>query len=261
MTMHKTFILVSGQSGLGKTRLAANLVDPQRMLWISTEVDGDTTAVRGRCQPPWRVDLALRGDCVTKIVDILNRIKDVNGQPQLDGKPIDLVVIDSLDGVQAAVKYESIKGDRRMDQKSWGDLKDAMWPLLRAINNTPVTIVGIVHSEIRTDQLTQKLRASLTIEGGFRSQIQAACSVHAIVVPGADPNNRYLVTKPILSNGVLYDGKDRHGIFGSGSVKITGDDGYPPLSVTQIFTSYLKGETIQIASESPDEGQVPNDEG
>lgn len=260
--MHKTFILMSGQSGLGKTRLAANLVDPQRMLWISTEVDGDTTAVRGRYQPPRRVDLALRGDCVTRIADILNRIKDVNGQPQLDGNPTDLVVIDSLDGVQAAVKYESVKGDRRMDQKSWGDLKDAMWPLLRAITNTPVTVVGIVHSEIKLDQSTQRLRATLTLEGGFRTQIQSACSVHAIIVPGADPNNRYLVTKPTLSNGVLYDGKDRHGIFGPGSVRITGEDGYPPLSVTQIFTSYLKGETVQVASESPDESQVkPNDEG
>jgi hypothetical protein len=131
-------VLIVGQPGVGKTTLAAQFPNP---LWINAAC-GITTLARIGGIP--YVDFTCEMDLFN-----VKQLVDSGDAENLIGRPIETIVIDSVDEMQRLLLIERLNNERRAETKldDWGWLNARMHAIFGGLSQLPVNLVVIAHTK------------------------------------------------------------------------------------------------------------------
>ena len=230
-------ILILGEPGTGKTRLAATFPSP---LFIDTEPDGAASALP---EPPARIFVPVSA---IMLKDIQNHIISLKKKPfndgayDFDGLPVRTLVIDSLDQVQRAVQtFEILKGRTKMQMQDWGVLLEKMYPLVLEWSSLPINVVVVGHTKRVLKEDGGMSENTLAVRGALKDELPGWFSMILHVTSGVE-GQRSLVTQPMISRGVRYTAKDRHNVLGpltgkNKFIDITSETGWPNNRVAEVI--------------------------
>ena len=243
----KKSTMILGLPGVGKTRLAGTWPNP-----FFIDVDkGAASAHRGHVN---RVEVDLdRGTrkSVIQILKKLNKQEAENGVIHYDvaeGPTLEIgtVVIDTLDAIQKACKtFEILGGKSNMSWDDYGRLLELMTELMLEWNNLPCHIVVCGHTKQREEEGERYGIATIKLAGSLRDEVPDWFDVILHVQAGQD-GRRFVMSQPLVSRGVRYLAKDRHGLLTGlsnekGFIELEdAGDGYPSSKIADAICG--KGE-------------------
>lgn len=230
-------VLILGEPGVGKTRLAATFPDP---LFIDIEQDGSATALP---EAPARVVVPMSARTLDDTVDVLRQIKKGdkgNGLYEYNSVPVRTVVIDPIDQIQRSVQtWQVLKGRDVMKMQDWGVLLEKMYPLVLEWSGLSCYLVVVGHVKRRgdDDNTSKVVDSMLAVRGSLRDELPGWFSMILHVTAGVG-GKRYVVSQPMINNNVRYIAKDRHHLLdglGSPLIEITSKTGWPDDRIAKVI--------------------------
>jgi len=229
-------VLILGEPGTGKTRLAGTFPDP---LFIDIESDGATTA---RPVPTPRIVLPLSSNTVQDTIAAIKRLKSSkfeNGAYQLETGPVRTLVIDPIDQIQRAAETKILGTKTTMQMRDWGTLLNTMYPIVLEWSGLPITVVVVGHVKVRGDDDARVKDAMLAVKGALRDELPGWFSLTLHVI-AEEKAKRYVVKQPLTRGNIRYLAKDRHNLLKSLGdpesmlIDITSDTGWPDSTIADL---------------------------
>ena len=241
-------VLILGEPGVGKTRLAATFPDP---LFVDIETDGSASALP---EPPARVIVPMTPNTLRDTISVLKAIKANKTGPGLytyEGTPVRTVVIDPIDQIQRSVQTKILAGKDVMQMRNWGQLLEQMYPLVLEWSGLDcyLVVVGHVKRQADDDNRNKPVEATLAVRGALKSELPGWFSIILHVIAGVE-GKRSVVSQPMISKGVRYVAKDRHNVLaslGSPLIDITSKSGWPGPEVANTICGGNDGGTAKDA--------------
>lgn len=228
------FIAILGESGVGKTRLAATAPYP---LFLDTE--GGALSARKDFDPERIIVIPSDKSAVSTLTRHITAIKstpvDDEGYIQYNGVQVGCLVVDTVDTFQQILKYQNVMGSKPfMDQPAWGKLLDVLTPIVFDLKAIPIPVIMVSHTSTIDPEAgsNQKGIKTWAIQGSLRAHMPAWFDVVLHVVWGKD-GERWVVTNRVFRDGYEVYAKDRHTIFEEKWYKIESDTGYPTADVLE----------------------------
>ena len=133
-------ILVAGQPGVGKTFFASKFPNP---LWINAGC-GISTLARIGDIPYINVSNEMDLFAVKQLLD-----RDSKGRESLIGRPVDTLVVDTVDELQRLLLVERLKNEKRSETKmeDWGWLNSRFHAIFAGLVQLPVNVVFVSHTK------------------------------------------------------------------------------------------------------------------
>ena len=244
----KARVLILGEPGVGKTRLAATFPNP---VFINLEPGGADTALP---TPPPRIDVEISPRTLHDVLEILRSVKAGNDSATIQvaaGRtiPVETIVVDSLDAIQLAVKtFEILKGRSKMERADWGVLLEKMIPLSMEFARVPANLVVVSHVKRRERGDRSEIEdAGLAVKGALKEELPGWFS-HILHIVAGDNGKRFVITQPMISRNIRYLAKDRHNtlaclVEGKYIPLPADENGYPSNRIAQaICTPVTKEE-------------------
>lgn len=212
----KTTTCIIGEPGGGKTRLAGSWPKP-------FFIDIDNGAQSARPDGGVRREVIPTDRNILK--DVRSKLKDLSKDDS-----VETVVIDSVNMIQQAVKVAILRGRTKMQLQDWDQMLNLMVPLVMDWHAVPKHIVVIAHSRRRERDGYPDIM-TFAVQGTLRSQMPRWFD-YILHLNVGQKGNRFVMTQPVVHQGVKYLAKDRHQAFKdianeSGIVELENNDGYP----------------------------------
>lgn len=247
-------VLILGEPGVGKTRLAATFPNP---LFIDIEQDGSASALP---EPPARIVIRMSKTTLKDTIDTLKALQRKPTGPHsysYEGVSVETVIIDPIDQIQRAVQtWQVLKGKDTMQMRDWGKLLEMMYPLVLEWSSLTCNLVVVGHVNRRGDEENkQVVEAMLAVKGSLRRELPGWFSMILHVTAGVE-GRRYVVPQPMISKGVKYTAKDRHNILGAlkkpGSpyIEITSKTGWPTIEIADLICKGNDDDTKERTNEA-----------
>jgi len=133
-------MLVVGQPGVGKTTLASNFPNP---LWINAGC-GITTLARMGDIPYVNVNNEMDLFAVKQLLD-----RGPQEREYVLGRPVDTLVVDTVDELQRILMAERLNTERRSETKmeDWGWLNARFHAIFGGLTQLPLNVVFIAHTK------------------------------------------------------------------------------------------------------------------
>lgn len=210
-------VCIIASPGVGKTRLAGTFYKPYIL---------DTDLGAGSLRAP-RMTITER-----PMETILAELKKLTQSPvQADGtvtyspregiKPFSVgtVVVDSFDVVQVAKKIEMLGTKTKMEQGDWDRILNVMLPLLQVMKGLPIDLVVTSHVRQEEGEGDRPGLRTFAVQGALKTILpgEFGLILHMEALQGG---KRVAYVNPAVVNGYQVVAKDRHAIFGAGTLKI-----------------------------------------
>jgi hypothetical protein len=201
-------VCILGDSGVGKTRLAATFPNPY---FLDLENGAGSTGKPRLFVPP----------SANTSATVLNEIKALAGLAVIDGAvkhpkkgfPISTLVLDSIDGIQETEKYFGVlKGRTKMQMQDWDTLYNVIFPLVLAWSSLPIHVVVVAHVKQEEGEEGKPGVKSFSLQGSFKDKMPRWFDYILHLAAGPD-GKRFVITQPMISKGYQYKAKDRHGVL------------------------------------------------
>lgn len=238
--MTKRRVLILGQPGAGKTRLAGTFPAP---LFLQLEPDGCTTAFPDITEDAI-VDIPMSANSLSqldKTLDFILKQKVVDGAIETStGYKVKTIVLDSIDAIQQTVATFDplLKGKLKWSYDEWGILLNKVKPINMKFQSIPIHTVMVAHT--RTDEPAREGQfgaMGLSVQGALGRELPRWFSniLHIVLEPDG---SRKVATQAVKDNWYRIEAKDRHGLLRSmadrkGFVKLPAQDGYPSLDIAR----------------------------
>lgn len=210
-----TRTLIIGQSGFGKTRLAATWPDP---FFLDYDHGAGSANVRRLLMPRDTTSIpaleaftaAARGG---KLVDGAWQHRAPNGEDVA----YRTLVIDTLDSCQQPAKQHLLAGRLQMEKRDWGKLADWLRPALEPLMALPCHIVLVCHQTKSTPMRKDEIGyIGMAVQGSLKEALLGWSDLVLNMV-GDRAGERRLYVAPVITVllGQQYEilAKDRHGWF------------------------------------------------
>lgn len=200
--------LICGQPGAGKTLISSTFPDP-----FYASAEGGLMSIADRGIPYVEIDSSR---------DLLEVAKYMKMKPEdrerALGFPVQTVIIDTIDEIQAILKRERSGGKEEFSQKDWGWLSEKLKAIVVAFRDMDINFVMTCHVALKTDQESGSAWYMPQIQGSFGEQIAGFADVVGLIksetvveIVGNKTERvekRTLYTSPLPKYGWL---KDRSG--------------------------------------------------
>ena len=157
-------MLVAGPSGSGKTRFAATFPNP---IWANAK--GGLMSIADKAIP--YVDIYEQSDLLK--LKIALEEGDAKSRERRFGRPVDTLVIDTIDEFQRILLAERLMNERRGETMAsdYGWLGQTMHSIFEGLQDLPLHVVVICHLKDVVDGEGGKLYVKPGLQGAFADQI------------------------------------------------------------------------------------------
>jgi len=171
MEAPKLKLLVCGNPGAGKTRMASTFPNP---FYISAE--GGLLSIRDRDVP--YIEMRQRADlyAVKEVIEGGLAEKTI-------GRPVDTLVIDTIDEVQNILMRERLEDTKseNFGLQDWGWIADQMKSLIRGLRSLPVHVIFTCHLKETSDSDSGEVWFEPGMQGQTSKHIPAAVDLALVL--------------------------------------------------------------------------------
>jgi hypothetical protein len=155
--------LVCGDPGAGKTRSSSTWPNP-----LLASINANLMSIADR-QVPY-VSIHTSADLL-QLRHTLDNPPEVRAE--LIGKPVDTLVIDTIDHFQQILAHERKRDEKKdvLSASDWGWLGDEMRAVLRGMRNLPLHVVMLCHLKLTEDMESNRVYLRPSLQGAVGDEI------------------------------------------------------------------------------------------